>query len=603
MIGIAIANSVGIRRSSGSVVVVPIATAATGVGQTSFTANWNAFAGANYYLLDVSLNSSFSSFVGSYQNYVVIGTSQLVSGLTPNTTYYYRLRAATGVDSDAASFFTRVYTAGGTLSYSEVTATETLVYDMKAAGVWTAMKAVYPMIGSSAAACAQNLKSSSFTGTFSSGWTFASTGVTPNGTSAFMSTGLIPSVDFTTILSSHLSTYSRTQSRGGVDIGCTGPGEFGLSADLNIGAIYAYASIGNTSANSANNTSVGFFLANRQSSTNVKAIQNNTTLATTTSTASNTRPTVNVTLGQLFAAGLYSARQTAFASIGDGLTDTQASNFYTAVQTFNQTLNRSVGPQIVSDSDAQAYINRVYTAGGTLTNTEASAVNQLVIDMKTAGIWTSMKAVYPMVGASAAACAQNLRSSSFTGSFSSGWTFASTGASPNGTSAFMNTGFIPNTNFNSNNDISLGYYTRNFATGGVTLTGEMGSADGGLNNGTYLIIYYNVLGQSVNRVASNSSQLFNITPTPAFYSLSRVVSTEFNYYRNSTLLATPTIASSGRTANSMWVGGVNYGGSAEYGQGECAFSFIGDGLNSTQVGNLYTAVQAFQTTLGRQVAG
>jgi hypothetical protein len=27
-----------------------------------------------------------------------------------------------------------------------------------------------------------------------------------------------------------------------------------------------------------------------------------------------------------------------------------------------------------------------------------------------AGIWTSMKAIYPMVGASAAACAQNLKS-------------------------------------------------------------------------------------------------------------------------------------------------------------------------------------------------
>jgi hypothetical protein len=247
-----------------------------------------------------------------------------------------------GFDADAQAFFDRVTTAGGSLTTTEKNATNQLVLDMKSAGIWTTMKAIYPMVGASAAACAQNLKSSSFTGTFTSGWTFASTGVTPNGSSAYMTTGLIPSVDFTTILSSHLSTYSRTQLRGGVDIGCTGPGEFGLSADLNIGAIYAYASIGNTSANSSTNTSVGFFLANRQSSTNVKAIQNNTTLATTTSSTANTRPTVNVTLGQLFAAGLYSARQIAFSSIGDGLTDTQASNFYTAVQAFQTTLSRNV---------------------------------------------------------------------------------------------------------------------------------------------------------------------------------------------------------------------------------------------------------------------
>ncbi len=68
-------------------VSTPVATAATGVGETSFTANWNAFAGASYYLLDVSTSSSFSSFVGSYQNFVVLSTSQLVSGLTASTTY------------------------------------------------------------------------------------------------------------------------------------------------------------------------------------------------------------------------------------------------------------------------------------------------------------------------------------------------------------------------------------------------------------------------------------------------------------------------------------------------------------------------------------
>ena len=67
------------------------------------------------------------------------------------------------------------------------------------------------------------------------------------------------------------------------------------------------------------------------------------------------------------------------------------------------------------DADAQAFFTRVTSAGGTLSATEKLATNQLVLDMKSAGIWSSMKAIYPMVGASAAACAQNLKSSSFTG--------------------------------------------------------------------------------------------------------------------------------------------------------------------------------------------
>jgi len=111
------------------------------------------------------------------------------------------------------------------------------------------------------------------------------------------------------------------------------------------------------------------------------------------------------------------------------------------------------------DSDAQAFFDRVDTAGGTLSDTEKAAVNQLVLDMKADGIWSYMKAIYPMVGASAAACAQNLRSSSFTGSFSSGWTFASTGVKGNGTSTFMDTNLSSNTSL-SLNDLSLSIYSR-----------------------------------------------------------------------------------------------------------------------------------------------
>jgi phosphodiesterase/alkaline phosphatase D-like protein len=71
----------------------PVATAATGVGQTSFTANWNAYTGAVVYLLDVSESSDFSTFVYEDQQVNAPTTSYVVIGLNPNTTYYYRVRA------------------------------------------------------------------------------------------------------------------------------------------------------------------------------------------------------------------------------------------------------------------------------------------------------------------------------------------------------------------------------------------------------------------------------------------------------------------------------------------------------------------------------
>ena len=335
------------------IVTVPVATAATSVTDTSFVANWNAYTGAGYYLLDVSLNSSFSSFVSGYQNFVASTNSTTVTGLTSNTTYYYRVRAVTGVDSDVSGFVSRVYTAGGTLSYTEVTATETLVASMKSYGIWSKMKAIYPMVGASSAACSQNLKSSSFTGSFSSGWTFASTGVTPNGTSAYMNTGLSPTVALTNY-SAHSSIYNRlTGGNSGFEMGITNSGggynqEFLLATyrgGESISAFYDYG-VAAGEVKVASISGKGFFNGSITSNTLQKLYKNGTAIGNKTLTNNTTPSNYPIYIGavnnQNSGAVEYNTNQYAFASIGDGLNDTEASNFYTAVQTFNQTLNRQV---------------------------------------------------------------------------------------------------------------------------------------------------------------------------------------------------------------------------------------------------------------------
>lgn len=584
-----------------TVPVVPVATAATGVGSTSFTANWNAFSGASYYLLDVSLSSSFSTFV--LQNTVTTATSYVVTGLTSNTTYYYRVRAAINVDSDVAGFVSRVYTAGGSLSYTEVTATETLVADLKSYGIWTAMKAVYPMVGASAAACAQNLVSASFTGTFTSGWTFASTGVQGNGTSAYMSTGLNPSTALTNN-NLHIAYYSRTnvnEARQDFNASNGVPATSEIFTTMYLNTLYFTSNIfaPNTVSQSVANT-LGFVIGNTTAS-NVRNIwKGGIKLATDTSINTTALPNITVNLGaRANPIQEFSTKEFAFASIGDGLTDTQASNFYTAVQTFNQTLNRQVGAQIVSDADAQAYINRVYTAGGTLTNTEANAVNQLTIDMKAAGIWTSMKAVYPMVGASAAACAQNLKSSSFTGSFTSGWTFSSTGVTPNGTSAYMDTGLVPNTELSLNSAHISSYSRTNSAVNGA----DIGSSDKpDYAGGIYIVQKWSDGSSYPNLFSPTSASQGGAYPnTQGFFLLRRNNSTEIVMSKNA---VNSTIAQNSTTKTSVPIalGALRQSPATGYfSNRELAFASIGDGLTDTQAADFYTCVQNFNTSLSRQV--
>jgi hypothetical protein len=260
---------------------------------------------------------------------------------------------AAGFDADAQAFFNRVTTAGGTLTTTEQNAVNTLVVQMKADGIWTKMKAIYPMVGASAAACSQNLKSASFTGTFSGGWTHSSNGPTPNGTNAYMDTNLTPSSSLIQD-STHLSFYSRTNIAnqlqfeiGSFNVSTAGQGSSSFAISYNSPANTFRLRISSstpTTTYTVTNT-LGFFIGNRTNATQQK-IYNAGVLGNTFSANSDGLSTLQIALSanRISTNTLldYSQKQCAFASIGDGLTDAEAANFYSAVQAFQTTLNRQV---------------------------------------------------------------------------------------------------------------------------------------------------------------------------------------------------------------------------------------------------------------------
>ena len=77
--------------------------------RSSFMATWEPASGAKGYLLDVSTNSAFDSYVDGYHNLDVgDATGRVVTGLNRGTTYYYRVRAydVTGVAGYAETMAT-----------------------------------------------------------------------------------------------------------------------------------------------------------------------------------------------------------------------------------------------------------------------------------------------------------------------------------------------------------------------------------------------------------------------------------------------------------------------------------------------------------------
>ena len=252
------------------------------------------------------------------------------------------------------------------------------------------------------------------------------------------------------------------------------------------------------------------------------------------------------------------------------------------------------------DSSTIAFIGRVKLAGGSLSILEKNAVNQLVVDLKAYGLWDSMKAIYPMVGTSAAACAQNLKSSSFTGTFTSGWTFASTGVTGNGTSTYMNTSLNINTSLTSASSLHLSYYSRTNNT--VNNTVFMGCTDG--TTQTYVMPCFNSNTSRYVSLNATGGTLTTIIPnTLGFLIEKRENSTNVKTIKNGSLISTTASTSVTKTSANVYIGAYNGNGTSfSYSSlHECAFASIGDGLTDTQAANFYTAVQAFQTTLSRQV--
>lgn len=256
------------------------------------------------------------------------------------------------------------------------------------------------------------------------------------------------------------------------------------------------------------------------------------------------------------------------------------------------------------DADAQAFI----TAAGITDPTQQNAINQLTLDLKSYNIWSSMNAIYPFVGGTATTHKYNLKdprdlNAAYRLTFGGGWVHNNNGATGNGVNTYADT------NYNGFQSGELGVYNRG---GGAVFGGVYDEWEGGDYPiyGVPWISSYTLTNAGSSWFSDNVDQsnvlnhygvnlnlgligLFGGTGTVKYYK---------NGALNSSLSSLPNASS---LSIPLWLGGINNNGrygSPFYGNSQLAFGFISTTqFNDTQNANLYTAVQAFQTTLGRQV--
>jgi hypothetical protein len=249
-----------------------------------------------------------------------------------------------GIDSDAQAFIT----ATGITNTIQKNAIINLVSAYKTYGIWTKRKAIYPIVGGTATTHKFNLKdprdlNAAFRLDFFGGMAHDSNGLITNFNS-YANTYLTPS-SVLDINSSSFTIYSRTNgNEASVDLGANSGGSAMVDIYLRFTNGNMLSRIYNTSSyqSQANANTIGCFTFNRINSTTTKQLRNGSVINTSTN-SSVAMPSIPLFIGALNNQGTSFASTTrgiAFVSIGEGLTDTEAANEYSAIQAFQTALGR-----------------------------------------------------------------------------------------------------------------------------------------------------------------------------------------------------------------------------------------------------------------------
>lgn len=248
-----------------------------------------------------------------------------------------------------------------------------------------------------------------------------------------------------------------------------------------------------------------------------------------------------------------------------------------------------------NDPDANAFL----TAAGITDSIISSAICTLVTSMKADGTWAKMTAIYPFVGGTATTHKFNLKNPADTNAafrlgFVGGWTHSANGALPNGTNAYADTFLNVNTIL-SLTSTHISYYSRtNIAENRY----DMGAA---VDPSSYLgILLRNTANNFRSIVYTGIANDSANTDSRGWFCSNRTSVSIFNSFKNLTKTHNLTQVAISKPNRTIYLGGLSFA-TPIYSNKQVAFATIGSGLTDGEAAALYNSIQAFQTTLGRQV--
>lgn len=241
------------------------------------------------------------------------------------------------------------------------------------------------------------------------------------------------------------------------------------------------------------------------------------------------------------------------------------------------------------DADATAF----FTAAGITDGTQKSAVNQLVLDLKAATVWTKMKIIYPFVGGDATKHSYNLKNpANFQITWGGTVTHNANGYTGDGSTGYGATGFIPSTDMSAESAY-VGVWSKTNASGEYI---DIGANDG--SGGCFCKT--RAAGGDLTFRINTGDVTAGTADSIGYFAASQVAGPLSKLYEDGSAITPAVNHGDYRTGYALTVGclnnsGTNYGYSAR----NIAGIVVGDGLTDAEHTAVYNALAAMQTTLGR----
>lgn len=255
------------------------------------------------------------------------------------------------------------------------------------------------------------------------------------------------------------------------------------------------------------------------------------------------------------------------------------------------------------DAATTAWINAVVGAGGTVSDTQKSRVDTLIIALKAHSLFTIQERIWlhsnENVAAQALIDIVNLGVATVQGSI----TLAAGGYTGDGSTGYLDTGWSSGSNY-TQNSASISVYIRNSRTANnnYAALARLDSA----STGTCDMLWPLSTGQFSYDVNNGnfSNQPAN-TDTQGFWTASRTGASALALYKNSnsTAFNSATTASGSLASNTnFYIGARSNNNSAEwFSTDQIAITTIGAGMSAANVSQFQTDLNAYMTALGTNV--